>query len=69
MGDCLKLYSSRQKRWKEKFLSKLPNLKSKRLGLSVSMDSRELPWWIMGTVEEVSSLEILHETGDGSSTG
>lgn len=35
----------------------------------VSMDSRALPWWIMGTVEEVSSLEILHETGDGSSTG
>lgn len=68
MGDCLKLYSSRQKR-KEKFLSTLPNLKSKRLGLSVSMDSRELPWWITGTVEEVSSLEILHETGDGSSTG
>ena len=25
--------------------------------------------WITGTVEEVSSLEILHETGDGSSTG
>lgn len=69
MGDCLKFYSSREKRWKEKFLSKLPNLKSEVLGLSVSMGSRELPWWITGTVEEVSSLEILHETRDGSSTG
>lgn len=57
--------------WKEKILSKLPNLRSEMLCvcLSVSTDSKELPWWTVGTAEEVSFLEILHKREMGPQMG
>lgn len=37
--------------------------------MGVQQDRKELPWWNACTVEEVPSLEIFHNTGDGSPQG